>query len=129
VSASTTHPPIDLNLTLTPSALAACHRFADEHGVAIDAAAIAESVGESLAGLLALIADERWLLCADVHRFHALAINHQLAPTLTLHARHNDDESWTVGTPEEFPVSAEYERRRHESGLAILRRLEQEIEA
>jgi hypothetical protein len=110
-------------ITLTPLARAACVSFGAAHGAPVNVEQLEAVVAQSLDNLFTLFADERWILAADTQRFAAMGINHRFDRLLQLHARRNDDESWTVGTPEEFPVSAEYLRRREESELAIIRRI------
>lgn len=116
-----------MTISLTPSGLAACQAFIADHGATpLNAEQLEATIAESLASLFELLADERWLLCADTHVFGALGATYadQSYHKLTLHANDQGDDTWLVGTPDEFPVSDEYRRRRAESEAAIIRGLE-----
>jgi hypothetical protein len=113
-------------IKLTPSALSACHAFVREHGgSALNTEQLEAFVEDSLESLLVLIDDQPWLTCCDTHQFNALEAQVAGTPhTLSLNARRQAGESWMVGTPEEYPVTEEYLKRRIHSEAEILRQLQ-----
>lgn len=119
------HEPEPLNISFTPAGLAACHAFIAGHGGSPHNEEQLEAIAaESIRTLLDLLQDERWLLGYDTHQVKTIGATtpDQKYHTLTLHACQIDD-GWMVGTPEEYPVSDEYLRRRRESASAIIRNL------
>lgn len=114
-----------IKLSFTPAGLASCQQFITQHnGPLYNTEQLEATAAASLLNLFELFDDEKWVLGSDTQRFGALSTNYGHDYHVHyMHATRQADDSWLVGTPEEFPVSEEYLKRRQESEAAIIKSL------